>query len=87
MTGFRKSILPAATWPLGEMKLDEVRRPGVEEPLLVSPWFLNGDALYAAMKPTTVLQMIAAVDIGKYGALAFTDARLKNRELDIAGVR
>lgn len=61
MTGFRKSILPAATWPLGEMKLDEVRRPGVEEPLLVSPWFLNGDALYAAMKPTTVLQMIAAV--------------------------
>jgi uncharacterized protein YbjT (DUF2867 family) len=52
---------------------------------LVSPWFLNGDAIYAAMKPTTVLQMIAAVDIGKYGALAFTDARLKNRALDIAG--
>ncbi len=52
---------------------------------LVSPWFLNGDAIYAAMKPTTVLQMIAVQDIGKYGALAFTDARLKNRELDIAG--
>lgn len=52
---------------------------------LVSPWFLNGDAMYAAMKPTTVLQMIAVVDIGQYGALAFTDARLKNRELDIAG--
>ncbi|MEO8480800.1 MAG: NmrA/HSCARG family protein [Acidobacteriota bacterium] len=52
---------------------------------LVSPWFLNGDAICAAMKPTTVLQMIAVDDIGQYGALAFTDARLKNRELDIAG--
>ena len=53
---------------------------------LVSPWFLNGDKLYAAMKPTTVLQMIAVADIGQYGALAFTDAaRMNRRELDIAG--
>ena len=53
---------------------------------LTSPWFLNGDTLHAAMKPTTVLQMIAVDDIGKYGALAFTDPlRLKNRAIDIAG--
>src|SRR6185436_3130235 len=41
---------------------------------LPSPWFLNGDNLYAAMLPTTTLQMIAVEDIGKYGALAFTSA-------------
>ena len=53
---------------------------------LPSPWFLNGDQLYAAMKPTTPLQMIAVEDIGKYGARAFTDAAtLKGREIDIAG--
>jgi uncharacterized protein YbjT (DUF2867 family) len=52
---------------------------------LPTPWFLNGDTIYAAMKPTTVLQMIAVADIGQYGALAFTDPRLKGRELDIAG--
>ena len=51
-----------------------------------SPWFLNGDSIYTAMKPTTKLQMIAVRDIGQYGALAFTDAaRFKNLELDIAG--
>lgn len=48
--------------------------------------FLNGDKLFAALKPDTVLQMIAVRDIGKYGALAFTDAaRLRGREIDIAG--
>jgi uncharacterized protein YbjT (DUF2867 family) len=53
---------------------------------LTSPWFLNGDQLLAAMNPTTELQMIAVADIGKYGALAFTDpARMKNRAVDIAG--
>jgi uncharacterized protein YbjT (DUF2867 family) len=53
---------------------------------LLSPWFLNGDKLYAAMKPETVLQMIAVSDIGRYGARAFTDAaRLNRREIDIAG--
>jgi uncharacterized protein YbjT (DUF2867 family) len=53
---------------------------------LTSPWFLSGNTLHAAMKPTTVLQMIAVDDIGKYGALAFTEPlRLKNRAIDIAG--
>ena len=53
---------------------------------LASPWFLNGDKLCAAMKPTTVLQMIAVSDIGQYGARAFTDAAtLNRREIDIAG--
>ncbi len=52
---------------------------------LPSPWFLNGDKLISALDPTTVLQMIAVQDIGQYGALAFTDPRFKNLELDIAG--
>jgi uncharacterized protein YbjT (DUF2867 family) len=53
---------------------------------LVSPWFLTGDTLHAAMDPATVLQMIAVADIGQYGARAFTDAdRLNRREIDIAG--
>jgi uncharacterized protein YbjT (DUF2867 family) len=52
---------------------------------LTSPWILRGDALYAAMQPRSVLQMIAVEDIGKYGALAFTDPRLKGRAIDIAG--
>jgi uncharacterized protein YbjT (DUF2867 family) len=53
---------------------------------LLKPWFLNGDKIYAAMDPKTVLQMIAVADVGKYGARLFTDAgRLKGREIDIAG--
>jgi hypothetical protein len=53
---------------------------------LVSPWFLNGDKMAAAMKPNTVLQMIAVADVGKYGALAFTkSAELNRAEIDIAG--
>jgi uncharacterized protein YbjT (DUF2867 family) len=52
---------------------------------LPSPWFLNGDKLVSALDPKTVLQMIAVADIGQYGALAFTDERFKNLELDIAG--
>lgn len=53
---------------------------------LVSPWFLNGDQLTAAMQPDTSLQMIAVQDIGKYVAKAFTDAeRLNRREIDLAG--
>lgn len=52
---------------------------------LPSPWFLNGDQLVSALDSTTTLQMIAVKDIGQYGALAFTDARFKNLELDIAG--
>jgi uncharacterized protein YbjT (DUF2867 family) len=53
---------------------------------LTSPWFLNGDNLYAALAPTTRLQMIAVDDIGQYAARAFTDAaKLNRREIDIAG--
>jgi uncharacterized protein YbjT (DUF2867 family) len=53
---------------------------------LITPWFLNGDVLYAALDPATVLQMIAVEDIGKYGARAFTDAaKLNGREIDVAG--
>lgn len=52
---------------------------------LPSPWFLNGDKLVSAVKPDMVLQMIAVSDIGQYGALAFTDPRFKNLEIDIAG--
>jgi uncharacterized protein YbjT (DUF2867 family) len=53
---------------------------------LVSPWFLNGDRLTAAMRPETVLQMIAVEDIGRFGAAAFSDAaRLNRREIDLAG--
>ena len=53
---------------------------------LLLPWFLNGDAIVSALEPSTVLQMIAVADIGKYAAKAFTDAdRLNGREIDIAG--
>jgi uncharacterized protein YbjT (DUF2867 family) len=52
---------------------------------LPSPWFLNGDKLVSTLKPDTVLQMIAVPDIGRYGALAFTDPRFRNLEIDIAG--
>ena len=53
---------------------------------LPSPWFLNGDNLYAALAPATKLQMIAVDDIGKHGARAFIEAEKMNRqELDLAG--
>jgi uncharacterized protein YbjT (DUF2867 family) len=53
---------------------------------LTSPWFLNGDTIYAAMDPGTTLQMIAVEDIGRYAARAFTDAAtLDGREIDLAG--
>jgi uncharacterized protein YbjT (DUF2867 family) len=53
---------------------------------LTSPWFLNGDTIYAAMKPDTVLQMIATDDIGRFVARAFLDpAGLNRREIDLAG--
>lgn len=52
---------------------------------LLSPWFLNGDTLYAAMRPDLKLQMIAVDDIGKYVARGFTNAdTLNRREIDIA---
>ncbi len=52
---------------------------------LAGPPVLNGDKLVSALDPNTVLQMIAVHDIGQYGALAFTDPRFRNLELDIAG--
>lgn len=53
---------------------------------LTSPWFLNGDAIYAAMPPELKLQMIATSDIGRHAARAFTDAeKLNRREIDLAG--
>lgn len=54
-----------------------------------SPWFkpgLDQGKLMIALKPDTVLQMIAVEDIGKYGLLAFEKYReMKGREIDIAG--
>ena len=53
---------------------------------LISPWFLNGDQLTAALPPTTSLQMVAVEDIGKMGALAFERAaELRGAEIDYAG--
>jgi uncharacterized protein YbjT (DUF2867 family) len=53
---------------------------------LLSPWTLQGDKLLAALQATTKLQMIAADDIGRFGAKAFADAdQMKNVEVDIAG--
>jgi uncharacterized protein YbjT (DUF2867 family) len=55
----------------------------------LSPWFkpgLDQGKLVMALKSTTVLQMIAVADIGKYGAWAFENyQRLNGRALDIAG--
>jgi uncharacterized protein YbjT (DUF2867 family) len=53
------------------------------------PSFLSGiqqGQLAVALSPTTVLQMIAVSDIGKYGAWAFENhAALNGRGIDIAG--
>ena len=55
----------------------------------VSPWFkpvLDQGKLQMGLEPSTVLQMIAVRDIGKYGLLAFEQhALLNRREIDIAG--
>lgn len=54
-----------------------------------SPWFKPGieqGALRIALAPTTVLQMIAVADVGKYGRWAFDAHRaLNGRAIDIAG--
>lgn len=53
---------------------------------VVTPWFLSGDKVYSALKPDTVVQMIAVHDIGLYAARAFIDAKaLNRREIDLAG--
>ena len=55
----------------------------------LSPWFkpgLDEGKLTVGLQPTTVLQMIAVRDIGKYGAWAFENYEtLNGRALDIAG--
>lgn len=53
---------------------------------LPTPWFVHEDQLVTAMKPDTVLQMVAVEDIGKIGARAFTHAdEMNGREIDFAG--
>jgi uncharacterized protein YbjT (DUF2867 family) len=53
---------------------------------LVEPYSLQGDTLAWGINPNTRLQMIAAEDIGFFGARAFTDAeKLNGREIDLAG--
>ncbi len=56
---------------------------------LLSPWFKPGidqGKLMMAVKPATMLQMIAVEDIGKFGLLAFERHEQFNRaEIDIAG--
>jgi uncharacterized protein YbjT (DUF2867 family) len=53
---------------------------------LLSPWFLNGDQLLAALPPTVSLQMIATEDIGKIVAQVFIQApRFSGREIELAG--
>jgi uncharacterized protein YbjT (DUF2867 family) len=55
----------------------------------LTPWFkpgLDEGKLTVGIKPTTVLQMIAVRDIGKYGAWAFENHQaLNGRAVDIAG--
>ena len=66
-----------------------VLRPVFFIETLTSPSTLPGiqqGRLALGMEPTTVLQMIAVEDIGKYGAWAFDKHReLNGRGLDIAG--
>jgi uncharacterized protein YbjT (DUF2867 family) len=54
-----------------------------------SPWFKPGidtGKVVTALKPETVLQMIAVQDIGKYGLWAFENHQaLNGRAIDIAG--
>jgi uncharacterized protein YbjT (DUF2867 family) len=53
---------------------------------LLAPHTLQGDKIINALAPTTKLQMVAADDIGKFGARAFIDASAHhNAEVDIAG--
>lgn len=53
---------------------------------LTGPWSLQGDKLSAALKPDTLLQMVAVDDIGKFGAKMFVDADAqRNVAFDIAG--
>jgi uncharacterized protein YbjT (DUF2867 family) len=52
---------------------------------LVSPWFLRGDTLLSAIKPTTSLQMVAVDDVGRIGAAAFVEESLWGQAIEVAG--
>jgi len=66
-----------------------ILRPAFFMENFLSPWFkpaIDQGKLTVGIKPTTVLQMIAVEDIGKYGAWAFDNYRkLNGRAFDIAG--
>jgi uncharacterized protein YbjT (DUF2867 family) len=66
-----------------------ILRPAFFMENLTSPWFLPSiqqGSLAVALRPQTVLQMIAVKDIGKYGLWAFENhAALNGRAIDIAG--
>jgi len=55
----------------------------------LTPWFkpaIDQGKLTVGIEPTTVLQMIAVEDIGKYGAWAFDNfQKLNGRAIDFAG--
>lgn len=64
-------------------------RPAFFMENFLSPWFkpaIDEGKLTVGIKPSTVLQMIAVEDIGKYGAWAFENyQQLNGRAIDIAG--
>jgi uncharacterized protein YbjT (DUF2867 family) len=66
-----------------------ILRPAFFMDNFLSPWFKPGidqGKLFVALKPQTVLQMIAVGDIGKYGCWAFENHHaLNGRAVDIAG--
>lgn len=63
-----------------------ILRPVMFMDTLTSPMVLQGDRLSLAVSPSTVLQLIAVDDIGRFGAVLFEKAdELSAVEIDIAG--
>ncbi len=63
-----------------------IMRPTYFMENLLNPMTLQGDKLVVGLQPTTVIQMIAVDDIGKFGALAFEKPTTFNgAEVDLAG--
>jgi uncharacterized protein YbjT (DUF2867 family) len=64
-------------------------RPAFFMENFIAPWFkpaIDQGRLTVGIRPTTVLQMMAVEDIGKYGAWAFDNCqKLNGRAIDIAG--
>ena len=53
---------------------------------LLSPGFIQGDTLSAALAPSTKLQMVAVADIGRWGAMLFErDEEMNGAAIDLAG--